>query len=339
MNAIKFAENGHLPYWLLRFGIRQRVGKKLSIETSKTTEERNAFLERLRESPIAQDTEKANEQHYEVPAAFYKFVLGPNLKYSCSYWPSDCQSLAAAEEAALKQIEDRAQLTDHQKVLDLGCGWGSFSLWAAPRYPNANFLAVSNSHSQATHIREQATSRGIDNLKVVTCDVNEFSPDMVFDRIVSVEMLEHARNYEKLFQRISSWMHDDAKMFIHVFSHRRYAYDYDSNNPKEWMARQFFTGGIMPSHDLLPSFDQHLKQDASWLLDGTNYQKTAEAWLDNMNQNEAEVKSVFDAVYGPKNSKQWMWRWRLFFLACSELFGYKDGLEWGVSHYVFSKRI
>ena len=247
--------------------------------------------------------------------------------------------MAAAEEAALKQIEDRAQLTDHQKVLDLGCGWGSFSLWAAPRYPNANFLAVSNSHSQATHIREQATSRGIDNLKVVTCDVNEFSPDMVFDRIVSVEMLEHARNYEKLFQRISSWMHDDAKMFIHVFSHRRYAYDYDSNNPKEWMARQFFTGGIMPSHDLLPSFDQHLKQDASWLLDGTNYQKTAEAWLDNMNQNEAEVKSVFDAVYGPKNSKQWMWRWRLFFLACSELFGYKDGLEWGVSHYVFSKRI
>jgi len=182
MNAITFAENGHLPYWLLRFGIRQRVGKKLSIETSKTTEERHAFLDRLRESPIAQDTEKANEQHYEVPAAFYKLVLGPNLKYSCSYWPRDCESLAAAEEAALKQIEDRAQLTDHQNVLDLGCGWGSFSLWAAPRYPNSNFLAASNSHSQATHIREQATSRGIDNLKVVTCDVNEFSPDMVFDR-------------------------------------------------------------------------------------------------------------------------------------------------------------
>ncbi len=339
MNAITFAENGRLPYWLLRFGIRQRVGKKLSIESAKTPAERDAFIDRLRSSPIAQDTDKANEQHYEVPAAFYKMALGPHLKYSCSYWPRDCDSLEAAEEAALLQIEQRAQLQDRQNVLDLGCGWGSFSLWAAPRYPNSKFLAVSNSYSQAAHINEQIASRGIANLTVVTCDVNEFSPELVFDRVVSVEMLEHARNYETLFARISSWMHDDAKMFIHVFSHRRYAYDYDSSNPNEWMAREFFTGGIMPSHDLLPSFNKHLTQVDSWQLDGTHYQKTAEAWLENMNRNEDDVRQLFDAVYGPQHSKQWVWRWRLFFLACSELFGYKDGTEWGVSHYLLGKRI
>ena len=162
---------------------------------------------------------------------------------------------------------------------------------------------------------------------------------MLFDRIVSVEMLEHARNYESLFKRISSWMHDDAKMFVHVFSHRRFAYGYDASNPKEWMAREFFTGGIMPSHDLLPSFNDHLTKLDSWYLDGTHYQKTSEAWLMNMNANESKIKHLFDAVYGPSESKRWMWRWRLFFLACSELFGYKHGTEWGVSHYLLGKRI
>ena len=339
MNAIELAENGHLPYWLLRFGIRQRVGKKLSIESSRTQEERSAFLEKLRSSRIAEDTDKANEQHYEVPADFYKLTLGPNLKYSCSYWPRDCPDLATAEEAALKQIESRAQLGEKQNVLDLGCGWGSFSLWASKRYPDSRFTAVSNSYSQGAYIREQAEKRGIENLEVVTCDINQFEPGMVFDRIISVEMLEHARNYESLFERISSWMHDDAKMFVHVFSHRRFAYDYDASNPKEWMAREFFTGGIMPSHDLLPSFDDHLTKLDSWYLDGTHYQKTSEAWLENMNANESEIKHLFDAVYGPRESKRWMWRWRLFFLACSELFGYKDGTEWGVSHYLLGKRV
>ena len=265
-------------------------------------------------------------------------MLGPHLKYSSAYWPKDCASLAQAEDESLKLIEHRVQLASGQTVLDLGCGWGSFSLWAAPRYPKSTFLAVSNSHTQATFIREQATKRKITNLEVVTCDINQFDPKNQFDRIVSVEMLEHVRNYKTLFARIASWMHPTSLMFVHVFSHREYAYAYDADNPNEWMAKYFFTGGIMPSHALLPSFDQHLKLKKSWNLDGTHYQKTSEAWLANMNQNQDEIHTLFKTTYGLKDAKRWMWRWRLFFLACAELFGYKNGSEWGVSHYLLSKR-
>jgi cyclopropane-fatty-acyl-phospholipid synthase len=339
MNPISLAENGFLPYWLLRFGIRQRVGQKLVIEKSKSPEERDRFARSLASSPIAQDTEAANEQHYEVPTAFYKLALGPHLKYSSAYWPEGCKSLAEAEAAALKLIEERVELSVGQSVLDLGCGWGSFSLWAAPRHPSSTFLAVSNSHTQATFIREEASRRGIKNLKVVTCDINEFDPKVQFDRIVSVEMLEHVRNYESLFARIASWMQDDCKMFVHVFSHRKYAYAYEADNPSEWMARHFFTGGIMPSHALLPSFDTHLELQQSWQLDGTHYQKTSDAWLDNMNRHQDEIHTLFEKTYGAENANRWMWRWRLFFIACAELFGYKNGSEWGVSHYILGKKI
>jgi cyclopropane-fatty-acyl-phospholipid synthase len=338
MNAINFAENGFLPYWLLRFGIRQRVSRKLSIESSKSADQRDAFIETLRSSAVAIDTDKANDQHYEVPTDFYRLALGNRLKYSSCYWPDGCETLDEAEDAALEQVGERAKLIDGQDVLDLGCGWGSFTLWAAARFPNSNFLSVSNSYSQAKHIREQAVLRNLNNVEVVTNDINDFSPGRQFDRIVSVEMLEHVRNYEEIFARISSWMKEDAHLFIHVFSHRKYAYAFDADNPREWMAREFFTGGLMPSHDLLPSFDRHLRQDESWILDGTHYEKTANAWLENMNRNEEAVKELFNQSYGEDNSEQWMWRWRLFFLACAELFGYKGGSEWGVSHYRFSKR-
>ena len=338
MNAINFAENGLLPYWLLRFGIRQRVSRKLSIESSKSSEQRADFIASLRASAVAIDTEKANEQHYEVPAEFYRLALGRRFKYSSCYWPKGCATLDQAEEASLEQIAERAELANGQSILDLGCGWGSFTLWAAERYPQSEFLSVSNSYSQAKHIREQVIKRNLPNVEVVTCDINDFSPGRQFDRIVSVEMLEHVRNYEEIFARISSWMREDAKLFIHVFSHRKYAYPFDADNPREWMAREFFTGGLMPSHDLLPSFDRHLNEEDSWILDGTHYEKTANAWLENMNRNEEAVKQLFDETYGKANSSQWMWRWRLFFLACAELFGYKNGSEWGVSHYRFSKR-
>ncbi len=338
MNAIQFAENGLLPYWLLRFGIRQRVAQKLSIESSKSTDQRSAFVDTLKESEVAVDTDKANEQHYEVPAAFYRLVLGQRFKYSSCYWPENCVTLDDAEIHALEQVAERALLEDGQNVLDLGCGWGSFTLWAAERYPNSSFLSVSNSHSQAKHIRQQAFERNLPNVEVVTSDINEFTPGRKFDRIVSIEMLEHVRNYEEIFARISSWMERNARLFIHVFSHRKYAYPFDADNPREWMAREFFTGGLMPSHDLLPSFDGHLKQETSWVLDGTHYEKTANAWLENLNRNEDAVKKLFDETYGAEQSKQWMWRWRLFFLACAELFGYKNGSEWGVSHYRFQKR-
>lgn len=338
MKTITLAENGLLPYWLLRFGIRQRVAQKLTIERSKTSEQHDSFRHELEASPIAQDTEAANEQHYEVPTDFYLKALGPHLKYSSAYWPEGCDSLAQAELEALKQIEQRAELKNGQKVLDLGCGWGSFSLWGAARFPDSTFLAVSNSSTQATFIRTEAMKRGIGNLEVVTCDINAFDPKTQFDRIVSVEMLEHVRNHESLFARIASWMHLDSKMFIHVFSHKEYAYAYEADNPNEWMAQYFFTGGIMPSHALLPSVDKHLVADNSWQLDGTHYEKTSNAWLENMNANEDEIHQLFKKAYGEKDAKKWMWRWRLFFLACAELFGYKNGSEWGVSHYVFRKR-
>ena len=338
MNTIALAENGLLPYWLIRFGIRQRVGKKLSEERSKTDEQRQNFRRQLAQSSIAIDTDKANAQHYEVPTQFYKLALGPHLKYSCAYWPEDCASLAEAEKATLELVAERAQLTDGQSVLDLGCGWGSFSLWAAARYPKSRFTAVSNSSTQADYIRGEAQARGLANLSVTTCDINQFDPQQSFDRIVSVEMLEHVRNYEQLFARIASWLKADSLMFVHVFSHRKYAYAYNDQDPSEWMARYFFTGGIMPSHELLPSFDQHLRLVQSWQLDGTHYEKTSNAWLDNMNRHENEIRDIFEETYGKEDAERWLWRWRLFFLACAELFGYKNGSEWGVSHYTLKKR-
>lgn len=337
MNALTLAENGLLPYFLLRFGIRQRLKKKLVIESNRGPHAFERFKHELAASALAIDTDKANEQHYEVPSEFYTQVLGPYLKYSSGYWPEGCESLEESERAALELVADRAQLLDGQSILELGCGWGSFSLWAASKFPNAQIKSVSNSFSQADFINKQARERGIKNLEIVTCDINNFDTEGKYDRIVSIEMFEHVRNYAVLFQKISKWMEDDGRMFVHVFSHKKHAYAYDSDNPSEWMARHFFTGGIMPSHDLLPSFDQHIEMEDSWQLDGTHYQRTSEAWLKNMNENEATIRSVFEAVYGEQHAKQWMWRWRLFFLACAELFGYKNGQEWGVSHYRFKK--
>lgn len=337
MNALSLAENGLLPYFLLRFGIRQRLKKKLEIEQSRGPDAFSRFKQDLESSDLAVDTDKANEQHYEVPSEFYTQVLGPYLKYSSGYWPEGCTSLEHSERASLELVAERAQLEDGQDVLELGCGWGSFSLWAAATFPNSNFTSVSNSFSQAEFINGEARKRGITNLKIVTCDINNFDTDTEHDRIVSIEMFEHVRNYATLFQKLSHWLKNDGRMFVHVFSHKKHAYAYDSKNPSEWMARHFFTGGIMPSHDLLPSFDKHIQMEESWQLDGTHYQRTSEAWLENMNKNESSIRPVFESVYGKENANQWMWRWRLFFLACAELFGYKNGSEWGVSHYRFKK--
>ncbi len=338
MNAISFAENGILPYWLIRFGIRQRLRRKLALESGKSSLERTKFLSDLAIAPIAKDTAKANEQHYELPTEFFQLVLGPQLKYSSCYWPEGCDSLAEAESHSLNQIGLRADLKDGMDILDMGCGWGSFSLWAAKRYPNAAITSVSNSRIQGDFIRQQARKRGLVNLDIITADMNTFDPNLRFDRIVSIEMLEHMRNYDSLFSRVSSWLKDDGKLFAHVFSHGKYAYEYDDANQNEWMAKHFFTGGIMPSHSLLPSFNRNLEAIESWKLNGVHYQKTSEAWLQNMNRNEESIRKVFEECYGEDVAHKWMWRWRLFFLACAELFGYKKGSEWGVSHYLFAKR-
>ncbi len=338
MNAINFAENGMLPYWLIRFGIRMRLRRKLALEAQKNDAERVKFVEDLAHAPIAKDTDKANEQHYELPTEFFQLVLGPNLKYSACYWPEGCQTLAEAEALSLRQVSLRAEIKDGMKILDMGCGWGSFSLWAAKHFPQAEITSVSNSRIQGDFIRNLAKERGLMNLDVITADMNHFDPKAKYDRVVSIEMLEHMRNYDSLFLRVSQWIKDDGKLFAHVFSHGKYAYEYNDKDENEWMAKHFFTGGIMPSHSLLPSFNRDLEALESWKLNGVHYQKTSEAWLQNMNRNEERILEIFADCYGKDMATKWMWRWRLFFLACAELFGYKEGSEWGVSHYLFAKK-
>jgi cyclopropane-fatty-acyl-phospholipid synthase len=337
MNALNFAENGWIPYWLIRFGIRQRLQRKLSQEAIEFEEKQEQVLDLLRKASVAEDTEKANEQHYELPPEFFTTVLGKRLKYSCAYWDETCKDLDEAEIKGLKQVAERAQLMDGQNVLELGCGWGSFTLWAAENFPNSQFTAVSNSRPQGDFIRAQAKSQGLENVNVITADMNQFMATGSYDRIVSIEMFEHMRNYEVLMQRISQWLKEDGLLFVHIFSHKDFAYTYNAEEENEWMARYFFTGGVMPSHSLLTRFDKHLKMENEWKVNGQHYQKTLEAWLEKFNRNENEVRRIFDDCYGNDRANIWMWRWRLFFLACSELFGYKGGHEWGVSHYTFKK--
>ena len=312
-------ESGRVPDSVLRLGIRTNLALRLARERRKSDAEREAFVEELRGSPIATQVEKANEQHYEVPAEFFRLVLGPRLKYSSCLWEPGTTTLAEAEEAMLALTCERAQVEDGMTVLDLGCGWGSLTLWLAERYPAAQIVAVSNSRVQREFIEARAPA----NVRVVTADVNAWQPDERFDRVLSVEMLEHARNYERLFGRIASWLEPGGLVFAHVFSHRTHAYAYENT----WMARKFFTGGIMPSDDLLPRFGRDLACREHWRVDGRHYARTAEAWLERLDANADRTR----AVVGRKQLENW----RVFFLACAELWGFRGGCEWLVSHYLF----
>ncbi len=326
-------ERNLLPDPVLRAAIRVNCARRLRAERR-----RGATLDELvrasRSQPIALVPEKANEQHYEVPADFFRLCLGRRLKYSACHWNEETATLDAAEEAMLELTCERAGIEDGMDVLDLGCGWGSLSFWLRERYPSSRVLAVSNSASQRAHIESEAARRGVGGLEVVTADVNAFDTDRRFDRIVSVEMFEHMRNYEVLLARVASWLRSDGRLFVHVFSHRRYAYAFE----RSWMARTFFSGGIMPSHDLLPCFERDLRLVESWALDGTHYQRTAEAWLERLDANADVARSVLAGVVGTDDSRLWLARWRVFFLACAELFGYRQGSEWGVSHYLLEPR-
>jgi cyclopropane-fatty-acyl-phospholipid synthase len=337
MNAVKYAERGFLPMWLIRIGIRQRLRKRLEMEAGTDSEKKQHFINLLKNSPIAIATDAANEQHYELPSEFFELFMGEHMKYSSGYWPQDNMTLDESEEAALSLVAERSQLAPGQKVLELGCGWGSFSLWAAAKYPTSSFLAVSNSRSQAEYIRNKAESNDIHNLEVVTADMNDFAAPGLYDRVVSIEMFEHMRNYEKLLEKVAKWMNKNALLFVHIFSHKDHAYSYESADKDDWMANYFFTGGIMPSHDLLSYFDKDLKITQSWLLNGRHYHKTLESWLDRFNQALDDIRKIFGETYGQKNADVWIWRWRLFFLACSELFAINEGNEWGVSHYLLRK--
>lgn len=344
MNAqrsINWVEQGYVPDTIIRKGIRRLLKQRL-VEISAgdaevSTNSKHLFIEAMKQSPIALSPEKANEQHYEVPAEFYDFVLGEHSKYSCCYWDETTKDLSQAEEKALHITCNHAELKDGHSILELGCGWGSLTLWMAQHYPLSQITAVSNSHSQKEFILQRAEKLGLKNIQVITCDMNDFNTTEKFDRVVSVEMFEHMRNWEQLYKQVSIWLKDDGKFFKHVFSHRQVPYSFEVKDSSDWMSEYFFTGGMMPSDDLPLHFQQHLNIDKSWTWSGKHYEKTSNAWLERMDKNKQVLMPVFKTAYGDDQANVWWVRWRLFFMACAELFAYEDGQQWHVTHYLFNK--
>jgi len=340
-SLIELVENGRIPDLLTRAGIRllllQRLREQAQEGPDQEWQAMMTFVEEMRQSPIALHTQEANEQHYELPPRFFELVLGPHLKYSCCHFPEGVTELEHAEASMLTLTCERAKLQDGQQILELGCGWGSLSLWMAKHYPNSSILAVSNSRPQREFIESRAQELGLTNLSVQTCDMNDFTTEQHFDRVVSVEMFEHMRNWQSLLERISNWLKPEGKLFIHIFSHRRYAYAFSSEGDSNWMGRYFFTGGIMPSNDLLLYFQKDLLLEQHWVLSGVHYQRTADAWLQMMDSQKGEILQTFRETYG-KDADVWFQRWRMFFLATSEVWGFRGGNEWLISHYLFNNR-
>ena len=337
--VLGLAERGMLPDALLRLGIRRMCADRLRTERagglSAQGERQAQLIDVLRQSPVAIETAAANAQHYELPSGFFGQCLGPRLKYSCCYYPRGDETLAEAEDAMLSLYGERAELADGQRILELGCGWGSLTLWMAERYPRAHITAVSNSHGQRRHIEAQCRERGISNVQVLTRDVNTLTLEPgTFDRCVSIEMFEHMRNYQTLMQRIGGWLAPGGKLFVHIFAHRELAYPFETAGADNWMGRHFFTGGLMPAADTLLHFQQALRIERRWLVDGTHYQKTANHWLQEQDSRRDAVMAVLRQAYGD-NARLWFQRWRMFWMACAELFGYADGQEWLVAHYRF----
>lgn len=334
-----WAERGWIADSLVRHGIRRLCAQRLRQERGDGVEEQahrlQSLIDSLRESPIAMDTEAANRQHYELPAEFFKLCLGPRLKYSCCFYPTGSESLAEAEEAMLQLYAERAELANHQSILELGCGWGSLTLWMAERFPGSHILAVSNSRSQRVHIEAECRRRGLFNVEVMTCDVNTLQLGAAqFDRCVSIEMFEHMRNYEQLLARVADWLKPGGKLFVHIFAHRTLMYPFETLGDDNWLGRHFFTGGLMPSVDSLLWFQRDLSLEQRWLVGGEHYRRTANHWLERQDSQREKVMPVLAQVYG-SNASLWFQRWRMFWMACAELFGYADGQEWLVAHYRF----
>lgn len=336
---LDFAELGFLPDWVIRLGIRRLIVKRLhglpregSIEQIHTL--RN-LVKQLVVSPLAIATDAANTQHYEVPVDFFQKVLGPRLKYSACLFSAPQYSLAEAENDMLRLTCQRAEIEDGMRILDLGCGWGSLTLWIAERYPSCQITAVSNSSRQKEFIERHARERALDNVQVVTADMREFDSSRTFDRILSVEMFEHMRNYRLLFKRVSRWLERDGKAFVHVFCHGHTPYLFETEGAHNWMGRHFFTGGTMPSEDLFAQFSEDLNIQSQWKVSGLHYERTCEAWLANLDRHRESLLPLFRRDCEPQEAKRGLQRWRMFFMACSELFRYRKGDEWFVAHYLF----
>lgn len=338
---IKLAEKGILPDFFIRLGISKLCGQRLTdandLSLKAREEKHQKWVDILMESPIALVPEKANEQHYEVPPRLFELVLGAKLKYSSGYWPQGTSTLDDSEVEMLKLTSKRAALSDGQEVLELGCGWGSLTFHMALTYPNSKITAVSNSNDQRQFIEKKCDELKIKNIKVITADMNDFSSEKTFDRVVSIEMFEHMRNYDELLKRISEWLKKDGKLFVHIFSHKEIAYPFEDKGEGDWMAREFFSGGQMPSHKLLTCFSSRMKIEKDWRVEGTHYEKTSLAWLNKMDENKKEVLKLFEKTYGKNEASTWFQRWRIFFMSCEVLFGFNKGSEWGVSHYLFEK--
>lgn len=335
-------EKDLLPDFLIRIGIRQLVKQRLRDENKGETQAQHEsfwkLLTELKNSPIAINTQDANEQHYEVPTSFYQYCLGKHLKYSCGYWKEGVTDLDTSEHDMLELTCQRAELANGQEVLELGCGWGSLSLYMAAKYPDSQFTVVSNSKTQKEYIDSQALQRGIANLTVLTADMNVFEIDHNrFDRVVSVEMFEHMRNYQLLLKKVASFLKPNGKLFVHIFTHKEYAYKFEVIDETDWMSQYFFTGGIMPSDHLLMYFNDDLTVQQHWHVNGTHYGKTSEAWLQKMDAHKAQIMPLFEQTYSKQQAVKWWVYWRMFYLACAELFAFNGGNEWMVSHYLFKK--
>ncbi len=332
------AEMGRLPDWMVRLGIRRLLSKRQrELSAQQPADATTQLLQAVASQPIAVATDQANEQHYELPAEFFASVLGPRLKYSCCYWHPQTTTLAAAEQAALEITAQHADLQDGMDILELGCGWGSLSLWMAERFPRSRIVSVSNSHSQRRFILEQARQRGSGNLRVLTADVNNLHIAETFDRVVSVEMFEHVRNHQRLMHHIDDWLRPGGALFVHVFCHHSTPYLFDSTGDQDWMGRYFFTGGMMPSQDWLPRCSGPLQLTNQWSWNGMHYAKTCRAWLANMDAAGETLQPLWGKTYGRPHARRWHNRWRMFFMACEELFAADHGQQWYVSHYLFQK--
>ncbi len=338
--GIDWAERGLVPDPLLRVAIRRLCAERSRQETRGDCEQRlarrDAFIAGMDAGPIAPVPERANEQHYELPAAFFRYVLGPHLKYSACLWPTGDRDLAAAEAAALEQTAAHAGLADGQDILELGCGWGALTLWMAARFPASRITALSNARAQGALIEARAAERGLDNITVVTADINDFTTEQRYDRVVSVEMFEHLCNWRRLLGRIADWLRPEGRLLVHTFCHRECPYPFAKDDAGDWMARHFFTGGMMPSDGLMLQFQDRLRHRRQWRWHGGHYAATANAWLANLDRHERALRPVFEGVYGA-DAARWHGRWRLFFLAVAELFAQRNGDEWWVVHHLLEK--